>query len=537
MSSLVFWLQNSVKRVYPTTKSKDKSDICLLTARNDQVSFQACVRNKTSRPVDISLQVEDANGLLVTIRRVGYIPLPHITPDVPKEHVEATKHVPGFAPDPLFPESETKIGPYETQAFWVTVNVPADIEPGLRSLSVQYVQDGEVVAELSAGIDTRPLVVTPTKFPVVHWFYADSLCDWYKVEPYEDKFWPILENYVHDLVTHGCSGLYVPIITPPTDGIKRPHQLLKVTEASAGSYEFDFADVEKWVDIGLKQGSQYFEWTHWFWQWGVQWALRVYRKNSDPESLLWPHETSATSDIYRNFLSQLLPQLKVFLEKKGILNCSFFHVSDEPHGEEHMRNYQAARQMLREIAPWMKVMDALSEVEYGKQKITDMPVPSIGVAREYKEAGIQSWVYYCCGPRGTFLNRFIDTPLTKIRMHGWLFRKLNALGFLHWGYNYWYKAGTQQMINPFMESSGCMWPGWSYGDPFEVYPGENGPIDSMRWEVFGESLRDLALLESAGVEADDPILAEIDGYDNFPFTDKWIYEARKRVIERIPYDA
>lgn len=532
MQSVRYWLQSSIKRVYPGTEAVECTKITMLTARNDQVSFQACVRNLTENPVHVQLRVDGADGLDITVRRVGYVPLPHFTPNVPIEHIEGIGQLPGLAPDPLFPESDIVAGPFETQAFWLTVRVPAEVEPKLRPLSVQFFTNDILMSSLTAEIDTRPLIVKTTAFPVIQWFYADSLCDWYKLEPYEPKFWPILENYIRDLVQHGCSSLYVPIITPPTDGIKRPHQLLKVTEPSVGQYEFDFTDVEKWVDIGLSQGVQYFEWTHWFWQWGVQWALRVYRSNADRESLLWPHETSATSQTYRNFLSQLFPVLKQFLDRKGIQDRSFFHVSDEPHGVEHMNNYKAARQMLRELAPWMKVMDALSEVEYGKQKLTDMPVPSISVAHEYAAAGIPSWVYYCCGPRGEYLNRFLDTPLTKIKMHGWLFRKLNALGFLHWGYNYWYAAGSQRMIDPFSENAAGNWPGWSSGDPFVVYPGVEGPIDSIRWEIFGESLRDYALLESAGIESDDPILADIKGYAEFPFTEEWLTEARRRVIER-----
>ncbi|MHB1461102.1 MAG: DUF4091 domain-containing protein [Armatimonadota bacterium] len=532
MSNAKFWLQSSIKRVYPGSKPKKSSEMSFITARNEQISFQACVRNNGDQPLQLSLEIQDADGLGTLIRRVGYVPLPHLTPDVPSKHIEGLKHLPGLVPDPLYPGSELLVGSHETQAFWVTVSIPAEIEPGVRTLNVQFMTEDTVCAQLAVVVDTRPLVVKRTSFPLIQWFYADSLCDWYGLEPYEERFWPILEAYVRDLVQHGCSSLYVPIITPPTDGIKRPHQLLKVTETSDGQYEFDFTDVEKWVDIGLSQGSQYFEWTHWFWQWGVKWALRVYRSNADRESLLWPHETPATSDTYRNFLSQLFPVFKQFLDRKGIADRSFFHVSDEPHGEEHMGNYKTARQMLLELAPWMKVMDALSEVEYGKQKITDMPVPSIGVAHEYAEAGIPSWVYYCCGPRGKYLNRFLDTPLTKIRMHGWLFRKLGALGFLHWGYNYWYAAGSQKLLDPFVDASANNWPGWSYGDPFVVYPGEAGPIDSIRWEVFGESLRDYALLETAGVQPDDPMFDEIKGYAEFPFSEKWIAKTRRKIIER-----
>lgn len=51
-----------------------------------------------------------------------------------------------------------------------------------------------------------------------------------------------------------------------------------------------------------------------------------------------------------------------------------------------------------------------------------------------------------------------------------------------------------------------------HGAPFVVYPGENGPIDSIGWEVFAESLQDYALLQTANIDPDDPMLAELKSY-------------------------
>jgi len=48
------------------------------------------------------------------------------------------------------------------------------------------------------------------------------------------------------------------------------------------------------------------------------------------------------------------------------LKKSYFHVSDEPHGEAARANYMLARGVLKELAPWMQVMDALSEIEFGR---------------------------------------------------------------------------------------------------------------------------------------------------------------------------
>jgi len=530
MGELSFWLNSSLARVYPGTQAVERDSIDLLAARGERISFQACVRNAATQHAGVRVSVDAPEGLAVRIRRVGYVPMKHHNPDDTGEW-EGIGHIPGLVPDPLFDEDSTLVGPFETQSFWINVSVPRDIEPGVREVTVEFTVDDAPAAELTARIDVRPLVLKPMRdFPVSHWFYADAICDWYKVEPYSEAFWSIVEPFMRDLPEHGGNCQYVPLFTPPTDGVKRPHQLLKVATPSAGKYDFDFTDVRRWVKLARSSGAEYLEWTHLFTQWGVKNALRVYRDNADPESLLWPPETGATSDTYRGFLSQFLPRFKAFLEAEKLMDCSFFHVSDEPHGDEHLENYRQARALLKELAPWMKVMDALSDIRYGREGLTDLPIPSIGADRAYSDEGIPHCVYFCCGPRDAYLNRLMDTPLAKIRMSGWLFYRLKALGFLHWGYNYWYKSQTQELIDPFAEQSGASWPGWPYGDAFVVYPGPNGPLDSIRWEAFGESLQDYALLQSAGIDPDDAMLADIHGYADFPKSEDWIAAARKKIL-------
>jgi hypothetical protein len=311
--------------------------------------------------------------------------------------------------------------------------------------------------------------------------------------------------------------------------VKRPTQLLKVTRDGRG-YRFDWTDVDRWVRTARACGIRHFEWAHWFTQWGARHALRVYEGQGLEERLLWAPTTGATSRLYRDFLSRLLPELRAFLVRRRLLESSLFHVSDEPHGAEHRANYVAARAMLRELAPWMRVMDALSGIEYGREGLTDMPIPSISVARRYAEEGIPSWTYFCCGPRGAYLNRLLDTPPAKIRAAGWLFHRFRRQGFLHWGYNYWYRSQTRQLIDPFTVTDGQAWPGWAYGDPFIVYPGPDGPLDSLRGEVFRESLQDLALLQTLAVDPEGKLLEPFRDFDDFPKTEGWFLRARRRLL-------
>ena len=188
--------------------------------------------------------------------------------------------------------------------------------------------------------------------------------------------------------------------------------------------------------------------------------------------------------------------------------------------------------MLRELAPWMSVMDELSEPEFAREGLTDMPVPSISVAPDFAAEGMPCWCYYCCGPRGPFLNRHMDTPLPKIAMHGFLFYRWPFRGFLHWGYNYWYESQTRDLIDPYTVLDGRAWPGWAYGDTSVVYPGPDGPVDSMRWEVFAEGLRDYALLQTAGIDPGSALFAPIKSFADFPKDPAWRRRARSRILAR-----
>ena len=188
------------------------------------------------------------------------------------------------------------------------------------------------------------------------------------------------------------------------------------------------------------------------------------------------------------------------------------------------------RGLLKELAPWMKTLDALSDIEFGR--LTDLPVPICSTAPQFAKEQIDAGVYYCCGPRGEYVNRLMDTPLAKIRMNGWLFYRFQPKLFLHWGYNYWYKSQTTQMIDPFTVSDGMKWPGWAYGDTFCVYPGPNGPLDSIRWEVFAESLQDYALMQTMGVNPNGKLLSALRDYARFPKDAAWITRTRKRLLTK-----
>jgi len=534
MSALQTWCVSSLQRVFPATPPPRRAGGHILNlAVNERGSFQVALRHAGDAPLNVSVSVRAGQDLDVRIRRVGYVPVAHHTTDVPRvpADMDGIGRIPGWVPDPLFDDAAVLLPPHETHAFWLTINPRLGAAPGRHEVRLELVPERGRRQSCRISVQLHPLRIKPRReFPVMQWIYVDALLDFYRCAGFDERFWHVLSAYLRDLAAHGQDAICVPVFTPPLDGVKRPSQLLHITRRGRGEYGFDWRHVRRYVDLGRRCGIRLFEWTHLFTQWGAQHAIRIYRGQGQDEQLLWPAETAATAPVYRRFLAAFLPEFHRFLEAEGLLKRSFFHLSDEPHGDEHRARYCRARALLAELAPWMKVMDALSEITYGREQLTDLPIASIRTALDFQRAGLPCGCYFCCNPRGRFLNRLMDTPLPKIRMSGWLFYRWPFKAFLHWGYNYWYRSQTRELIDPYRVGDAHAWPGWPAGDPFLVYPGPDGPIDSMRWEIFAESLRDYALLQTLGVARNARMLGALRSFEDFPKTEQWIHQARARLL-------
>lgn len=543
---LAFWLETSLNRVYPNSPVGNAQLRQLPTPRNARLSLQACFRNDRINSVIVRCEVLGADDLNPRVRRVGFVPLPNLNTYVPADEVEGIGQIPGLCPDPLFPEPTAHVGPHANSAFWLSLFVPPDAKPGPRQIRIRLTLENEFSyvdfnrpkpwsVELPVQLLIHPLTLQPRRdFPVTHWLSADSIWEHYKIEPCGDRFWQLADAYIANLVAHGNDTLYTPMFNNRHEILPRPAQLLRVHRTAPDQYAFDFSDVRKWVRLALKHGANHVEFPHFFTPAPTsgKYPQHIFERSANKiGDILWPPETPALSTTYRAFLTQFLPQFKQFLESENVLDRSFFHCADEPDGPAQIADYRNARKLLKELAPWMQVMDAMSDPHFATERLSDMPIASIATAPAFTAAGCPAWAYFCCGPRDAYLQRLLDTPLPKIRMAGWLFHKLGAKGFLHWGYNYWYTFCTAQISDPFLDASVGAWPGLPAGDPFVVYPGKDGPIDSLRWEVFAESLQDYALLQSIGISLDHPLLAPLKDYANFPKSEAWLTTTRNQILQ------
>jgi len=182
--------------------------------------------------------------------------------DAQQTEEDGVDYLPGMVPDPQFPEQTASVGPWENQSFWITVTVPARITPEVRLLKIVMSSEDPktktkvVLGELSGRIDVRSFTIQPRhEFPVTHWWQPDALFDYYKTEPFSEKWWQMAELYLRDMTAHGSNVIMVPVFHTRREVVQRPPQLLKVQEVSPGKYEFDFSDVDRFIARSLDQIS------------------------------------------------------------------------------------------------------------------------------------------------------------------------------------------------------------------------------------------------------------------------------------------
>ena len=433
---------------------------------------------------------------------------------------------PGIMPDMLLPMEGENAPVHLTNqagAIWVRVQLPEDQPAGRYPITVKLhaaspKESMELECTFVLEVLDKKIPAQKTKF--TQWFYVDCIADVHKVEIYSEAHWALIEKYIALARELGLTMLLTPVITPPLDtavGNQRPNVQLVKMEKQGEAYTFDFTLLKRWVDLCRKHGIEDFEISHLFSQWGLSATPNIWITENGEEKLMFGWHIPAKSEEYRSFLGQFLPALVDFLKQEGIKDHAWFHISDEPH-PEHIENYQYAKELIVPLIDGCTTMDALSDYSFYERGLVEIPVTKNDHIEPFLEHRLpRQWVYYCCSQNQLVGNRYLAQPSYRNRILGLQIYKFGCEGFLHWGFNFYNSRRSLKKLDPFMYTGGDQ--GFPSGDPFSVYPVEDGAVPSLRALVFKDALEDIEvcrLLESyIGKEA---VVAMIDEAAGAPLT-------------------
>lgn len=538
-SSLETRCLSSLVKVFADGELRDSAVTEGTALFNEVYSFQVAYKRIGSLLKGINIRVESDFNEAITLREVGLVPS-----EFPMYHNHDDNILriePGLFPDPLYPLEEDGVSglPGQWRSIWITIDVAEYIKPDIHTIRIIFetTKDG-IIAEECFNLEVIGNYLPESKLIQTNWFHTDCISTYYKVEVFSERHWVLINQFIETAVKHDINMILTPLFTPPLDtefGSERPTVQLVDIKKIGDNYYFNFDKLKRWVDMCNEIGVKYFEFSHFFTQWGAKHAPKIMAMENGENKQIFGWDTDAAGQEYRNFLSAFLPELVLFIEKNAIGDRVYFHISDEPNLDD-IESYQNASNHFNQFLSDYPIIDALSDYEFFEKGIVNKPIPGINHLDLFLENEVPDlWTYYCCAQYEEVSNRFFTFPSARNRIIGMQLYKFNITGFLHWGYNFWYSQLSKKSINPFQVTDADH--GFPSGDAFVVYPGEKGPIESLRLEVFYEALQDLRalqLLESyigkeAVISLIEDGLAEPLSFTKYPRDNEWILNKRNQI--------
>ncbi len=496
--SFSVWASDPLVKIFKDTKPalNEKNSLYVEAVRNEYAAAQFAITVEKGNP-KIHLKTELLEGpygfkIDFSTNFIGYVPVYRNTPNTPAE--ELVRSAPCDFPDPLLDVVSVRLKAGETQPVWVTIFIPPEAPPGNYTGKIHVISE-KMNASMQITLRVYPVTLTSKRtLWLTNWFNAEGLASYHGAKPWSEEHWELIRSYARFISKYRQNVIITPLL-----------QLVRFVETPTGTIECDFSNFDRWVRlfieegvIGRIEGGHLAYRKEWEAKDFYSYEVAVYRANG-VEAYKIP-SVSVSSREYYQFLSIFLPQLQMHLEEKGWINIYMQHLTDEPI-PVNSESYRVFASYVKELAPKIKIIEANQATEELVGAL-DVWVPLLNQFDENqdfysqrKTAGEEVWFYTCLAPTGKYPNRFIDYPLIKVRILHWINFKYNLSGYLHWGLNYWRE-------DPFKNVEPSNLPP---GDAFIIYPGKEGPLSSIRFEVLRLGIQDYELLKM--LEEQNPIKA------------------------------
>ncbi len=448
------FVASSLDRIFKDGKTLLKPEFTqsasISLAKNEYEPFQVVAAAGTVPVVNARLEISDLvnvdgkakiDAKNVSWRVVGYVPTEK--PYYPVKYI-------GEWPDPLLPELTVDIAVNEVQPFWVTVYAPENTRAGVYQGEIIFRADGIASQKI-------PLQERVYNFILLREGSLKTAFDFYGHET--KKRYPRKKNEEDNAYQARLGALNEKYIIAMLK--YRINPVLNVDPTS----EKELGGVDRYRLYGLNNFS--------------------IGKRGGTLGNNWPKTDEGIEDIlmqYRTYgemlkLNRLLDYTYIYTWDEGRIGnpvvakiCSMIH-----------RAYPGLKNMVAYHGFW----DPEKDPEWGKD--IDIWCFQIDNFKEEKmralrNLGKEIWMYIS-GPGGYGTpNLAMDFDSIDYGIVPWLCWKYDIKGFLYWCVNWW------PHVDPFKTAKNTRWA--QNGNGLLFYPGEDGPIASLRLEVFRDGMED-----------------------------------------------
>ncbi len=476
------------------TRQPDNRTLAMTGLAGEVLSAQAVVRSTA----DID-RLSGAMGALigpggavipaesVRVRYCGYVPV--------DETMTMTA-------DPLLEEPSVEVPANLAQPLWITVAVPDDAAPGKYegSFTASATPGGSV--EFPVELEVLPAVLSPAtdwKFYLNIWQDPAGVGRAHGVEPWSEQHWSLLEKYAANFAAHGMKSIMTSIIEEPWHsqvGVAYPSMVKwsypgQFKPGEADKFEWDFTIFDRYVSLMVEAGirDKIDMYALVKGPGGTLDASALYRDTSTGE--MSKVELEVGEPLWEEIWIAFLPVLKQHLEEKGWFDIAMLGFDEKPA--------KVMKIIYNFVADHANDFKVVSSGGYpGDERKTGdeivFPIDDLTNRDRWKnieplvkemaaDERYVSW-YTACWPH--YPNTFIFSHLRETRFIGWVTWKFGFDGYTRWAVNFYPEDIWNQPRYKFPS-----------GDMFFVYPGQHGPLDTIRWELMRQGIQDYEVLGMA----------------------------------------
>jgi len=492
----VAWVSDPEVRLTPGSFTRDLNtqSIQIEGLRNETVSAQLAVK-VAGEGYELSTEVQDLQGpgtasissSQVQIRFPGYVLVDEAF---------------GYVSDPLLEQESVELKANVTQGIWLTHHISDDQSPGLYQGRVELLLNGSSWKDFQLEILVLEEALPD---PGEYSFFlnilqdAESIARWYETPRWSERHFSLIEKFAQNLARHGQQSITTTIVSNPWRDNEIPFNRLpsmvewrypgEWTLGDGKSFDFDYSVFDRYVEIHMSLGIDR----------EITCLSPIIGPGRSPDSEIAYLDTSAeqertrtvqvNSPWYEEAWSAFARDFEQHLKEKGWLSRTYLLLDEKPADI-----ISGVRQVFEEAAPALQLNISGSSGPLGEQNRLESPqwvliydelfdketLPE-GTTQQRRDRGQITLFYTACGERHP--NTFLYSPLRESRMLAWIAARHDVDGYIRWAWNLW---PPQVWDQPRFQ--------WPSGDMFFVYPGENGPIDSTRWELLHQGIQDTEAL-------------------------------------------
>ena len=353
-------------------------------------------------------------------------------------------------------------------------------KPGTHEIKI-LLKSGSFEKEGTFTIIVHPVLqpeLIESHFFYTNWFNLARMEEYHHLERWSNPWFSMLDKYA-EMMAYGHQN-----------SITIPNEL----------FQFDNDEIIlkdtmmlRFIDVFRKYSFKFFEAPHLMNRGdGDDWG--------DPELKVALTKNRYYTEGGKKDVETLMKLIRNFAEQNDLTENWLQHVHDEPTGVS-ARCYKDVASQVKEIFPEVKIMEATNDRDSLVGAI-DIWCPLINdfqenesFFREREKNGEKVLVYTCLIPGGKWLNRTLDMERLRQVYFGWGAAFYNTGGYLHWGLNQYHADPFEHSVtkhgSPLAGPNNYL----PAGDTHVIYPGEDGPLSSSRFESHRIGCEDYDLLQ------------------------------------------